>query len=161
MVDANGKVKLMSYLQKLRFSLLLFWIWDRHGQKLCSASSRVSEHNTSIKNRKLSFRCHFDFWDAEPLTQTCCWDMLILVSNSFPHRRLDRAQSLCCVWGYLVAEFLLYVCCCLNSCLDMLWLRKCFSHWGGMPAVQQLMALPCSKGASCPLLFQLKTKSAK
>lgn len=52
--------------------------------------------------------------------------------------------------------------CLLNSCLNILGVRKCFFyHCGAMPAVQQLIALPCLNGASCPLLFQLKTKSAR
>lgn len=125
---------------------------------LCFLQSQWAQHQH--QEQKVEFQVSFWFLGCRNPTQTCCWDMLILASNSFPHRRLDRAQS-CCVWGYLVAKILLCVCCCLNSRLNILWLRKCFSHWGGMPAVQQLMALPCSKGASCPLLFHLKTKSAK
>lgn len=46
--------------------------------------------------------------------------------------------------------------CLPSSYLSILGVRKHFYHCGAMPAMQQHMALPCSKGASCALLFQPK-----
>lgn len=151
MVDANGKVKMISDQQKLRFFFFLFCIWDGRGEKVCSASSRISKHYTSIKNSKLIFRCHLDFSNAEPMTQTCCW--YVLIWHQIP-------SSSVCTGGW--TEHSLWAVC------EATWWQKFYAMSAKLLSEQMRsqevifstvglghLALPCWKGTSWPLLFQL------
>lgn len=90
-------------------------------------------------------------------------DLLLVYVNSgirvLPHlhRMLDRAESLRCVWGYLVTKILCHV---PNCWINVVEVRKCFLTLRGYASyVHSSWHLHAQREPPVP--FQLKTKSVK